>query len=106
MQLLSTSPFIHCPFESTRSFGRGYFRKNGVAPEYGPLEVPLDLLCADRGGIPVLSLQPGRDTQRSKLGLSGSSHKFVNITGVLSRSRGLLVLQILNLAQPLVMQQF
>jgi len=77
-----------------------------VAPEYGPITVPISEVCGDRGGVEVLTLQPGRDTQRRKLGLSWFFPQIKryrrSLIEVLVAS---LVLQLLNLAQPLVMQQ-
>ncbi|MCP9775649.1 peptidase domain-containing ABC transporter [Cyanobium sp. WAJ14-Wanaka] len=77
-----------------------------VVPEYGRVKLPLSQLTSDRGGARVLLLQPGRDTQRKKLGLSWffpQIRKYRrSLIEVLVAS---LVLQLLNLAQPLVMQQ-
>ena len=39
-----------------------------VVPEYGSLTVPVTELLQDDGGVRVLTLAPGRDTQRRKLG--------------------------------------
>jgi ATP-binding cassette subfamily B protein len=77
-----------------------------VIPEFGRVQMPLDELTAGRGGAQLLMLQPGRDTQRRKLGLSWfypQIRKYRrSLIEVLLAS---LVLQLLNLAQPLVMQQ-
>lgn len=77
-----------------------------VVPEYGRVRLPLSELTADQGGARLLLLQPGRDTQRKKLGLSWfypQIRKYRrSLIEVLLAS---LVLQLLNLAQPLVMQQ-
>ncbi len=77
-----------------------------VIPEYGRVELALDQLTCDQGGATLLMLQPGRDTQRKKLGLSWffpHIRKYRrSLFEVLVAS---LVLQLLNLAQPLVLQQ-
>jgi ATP-binding cassette subfamily B protein len=77
-----------------------------VVPEYGRVKLSLqDLLGGDRGAR-LLLLQPGRDMQHRKLGLSWffpQIRKYRrSLIEVLAAS---LVLQLLNLAQPLVMQQ-
>ena len=77
-----------------------------VIPEYGSVRLPLSELLQDEGGARVLLLSPGRDAQRRKLGLSWfypQIRKYRrSLIEVLMAS---LVLQLLNLAQPLVMQQ-
>ncbi|WP_226412554.1 peptidase domain-containing ABC transporter [Synechococcus sp. MU1642] len=77
-----------------------------VIPEYGSVRLPLSELLGDEGGVRVLLLNPGRDAQRRKLGLSWfypQIRKYRrSLIEVLVAS---LVLQLLNLAQPLVMQQ-
>lgn len=77
-----------------------------VVPEYGRVILPISELIGDRGGAQLLLLQPGRDAQNRKLGLSWffpQIRKYRrSLIEVLLAS---LVLQLLNLAQPLVMQQ-
>jgi len=77
-----------------------------VIPEYGRVVLPLQQLTGEAGGLRLLMLQPGRDTQRRKLGLPWfypQIRKYRrSLIEVLMAS---LVLQLLNLAQPLVMQQ-
>ena len=77
-----------------------------VVPEYGRVILPLSDLLGDQSGARLLLLQPGRDSQRRKLGLSWffpQIRKYRrSLIEVLLAS---LVLQLLNLAQPLVMQQ-
>ena len=77
-----------------------------VIPEYGSVRLPISELVGDKGGARVLLLNPGRDAQRRKLGLSWfypQIRKYRrSLIEVLTAS---LVLQLLNLAQPLVMQQ-
>ena len=77
-----------------------------VVPEYGRVILPLSELVGDQAGARLLLLQPGRDSQRRKLGLSWffpQIRKYRrSLIEVLLAS---LVLQLLNLAQPLVMQQ-
>ena len=41
-----------------------------VIPEYGSVRLPISELLGDKGGARVLLLNPGRDAQRRKLGLS------------------------------------
>ena len=41
-----------------------------VIPEYGSVRLPISELVGDKGGARVLLLNPGRDAQRRKLGLS------------------------------------
>ena len=81
-------------------------RNFAVIPEYGSVRLPLSELVGDTGGARVLLLNPGRDAQRRKLGLSWfypQIRKYRrSLIEVLMAS---LVLQLLNLAQPLVMQQ-
>ena len=77
-----------------------------VVPEYGRVILPLTELLGDQAGARLLLLQPGRESQRRKLGLSWffpQIRKYRrSLIEVLLAS---LVLQLLNLAQPLVMQQ-
>ena len=77
-----------------------------VLPEYGRITLPLQQLLADAPGLRVLTLSPGRDSQRRKLNFSWffpQLRKYRrSLIEVLAAS---LVLQLLNLAQPLVMQQ-
>ena len=77
-----------------------------VVPEYGRVILPLNELVGDKGGARLLLLQPGRESQRRKLGLSWffpQIRKYRrSLIEVLLAS---LVLQLLNLAQPMVMQQ-
>jgi ATP-binding cassette subfamily B protein len=77
-----------------------------VLPEYGRVTMPLSELTGGQGGARILMLSPGRDAQRRKLGLSWffpQIRKYRrSLIEVLAAS---LVLQLLNLAQPLVMQQ-
>ena len=77
-----------------------------VIPEYGSVRLPISELLGDKGGARVLLLNPARDAQRRKLGLSWfypQIRKYRrSLIEVLMAS---LVLQLLNLAQPLVMQQ-
>ncbi|NDD14928.1 MAG: type I secretion system permease/ATPase, partial [Betaproteobacteria bacterium] len=77
-----------------------------VVPEYGRVKLSLADLLGGHGGARLLLLQPGRDMQHRKLGLSWffpQIRKYRrSLIEVLAAS---LVLQLLNLAQPLVMQQ-
>ena len=77
-----------------------------VVPEYGRVIVPLSEMVGDQAGARLLLLQPGRESQQRKLGLSWflpQIRKYRrSLIEVLLAS---LVLQLLNLAQPLVMQQ-
>jgi subfamily B ATP-binding cassette protein HlyB/CyaB len=77
-----------------------------VIPEFGRVKLPLEELTGGQGGARLLLLQPGRDTQKRKLGISWfypQIRKYRrSLIEVLAAS---LVLQLLNLAQPLVMQQ-
>ena len=77
-----------------------------VLPEYGMVQMSLDDLMQGQGGARVLTLSPGRDTQNRKLGLSWFLPQIRryrrSLLEVLVVS---LVLQLLNLAQPLVFQQ-
>ena len=83
---------------------RGQVR--AVLPEYGRVILPVDLLLADQPGVNILSLTPGRESQQRKLGFSWflpQIRKYRrSLIEVLVAS---LVLQLLNLAQPLVLQQ-
>ena len=77
-----------------------------VVPEYGCITVPLSELLQDQAGVRILTLAPGRDSQRRKLSFSWflpQIRKYRrSLIEVLVTS---LVLQLLNLAQPLVLQQ-
>ena len=77
-----------------------------VLPEYGRVILPLVELVGEQKGARLLLLQPGRESHRRKLGLSWffpQIRKYRrSLIEVLLAS---LVLQLLNLAQPLVMQQ-
>lgn len=77
-----------------------------VMPEYGCVTIPLLELVQGNPGARVLTLTPGRDSQRRKLGfawfLPQISKYRRSLIEVLVAS---LVLQLLNLAQPLVLQQ-
>ena len=77
-----------------------------VLPEYGMVQMSLEDLMQGQKGARVLTLSPGRDTQKRKLGLSWFLPQIRryrrSLFEVLLVS---LVLQLLNLAQPLVFQQ-
>ena len=77
-----------------------------VLPEFGMVQLSLSDFMGDQGGARVLTLSPGRDTQKRKLGLSWFAPQIRryrrSLLEVLLVS---LVLQLLNLAQPLVFQQ-
>ncbi len=77
-----------------------------VLPEFGRVCFKTSKLTADSNGLQVLCLSPGRDSQQKKLGFSWflpQIRKYKrSLIEVLAAS---LVLQLLNLAQPLVMQQ-
>ena len=77
-----------------------------VLPEYGKVQLDLATLTQEQPGARILSLNPGRDSQQRKLGLAWfypQMRKYRrSLIEVLVVS---LVLQLLNLAQPLVFQQ-
>ena len=77
-----------------------------VLPEYGKVQLDLATLTQEQPGARILSLSPGRDSQQRKLGLAWfypQMRKYRrSLIEVLVVS---LVLQLLNLAQPLVFQQ-
>ncbi len=77
-----------------------------VVPEYGCINVPLAELTQENAGVRILTLAPGRDSQRRKLNFAWflpQIRKYRrSLIEVLISS---LVLQLLNLAQPLVLQQ-
>lgn len=81
-------------------------RVKAVLPEYGMVQLTVDDLMQGSGGARVLTLSPGRDTQKRKLGFSWFLPQIRryrrSLVEVLVVS---LVLQLLNLAQPLVFQQ-
>ena len=77
-----------------------------VIPEYGSVRLPLSELLGEAGGARVLLLNPGRDAQRRKLGLSRFYPQIRKYRrSLIEVVMASLVLQLLNLAQPLVMQQ-
>ena len=75
-------------------------------PNQGRVSIPIDDFFCGEDGLRVLSLAPGRDTQQKKLNFSWFLPQIKkyrkSLLEVLIAS---LVLQLLNLAQPLVMQQ-
>ena len=77
-----------------------------VVPEYGRVTIALDELLGDQPGIQLLSVLPGRDAQQRKLGfgwfLPQLSKYRRSLIEVLVAS---LVLQLLTLANPLIIQQ-
>ena len=77
-----------------------------VLPEYGMVKFSFEDLLQGQAGARVLTLSPGRDTQQRKLGFSWFLPQIRryrrSLLEVLLVS---LVLQLLNLAQPLVFQQ-
>lgn len=77
-----------------------------VLPEYGMVRFQIDDLLQDSMGLRVLNLYPGRGAQRKKLGFSWFLPQIKqyrkSLIEVLVVS---LVMQLLNLAQPLVFQQ-
>ena len=77
-----------------------------VVPEYGCITVPISELLQGEAGVRVLTLAPGRDSQRRKLSFAWflpQIRKYRrSLIEVLVTS---FVLQLLNLAQPLVLQQ-
>ena len=76
-----------------------------VLPEYGAVKVPLSIFDGDDNGARFLFLQPGRDTQQKKLTFRWFIPQLKSIKSLSEVLIALLVLQLLNLAQPLVMQQ-
>ncbi len=77
-----------------------------VIPEYGPVTLPLTELTGEKGGARILSMSPGRESQQRKLSFAWFIPQLKkyrrSLIEVLVSS---FVLQLLNLAQPLVMQQ-
>ena len=77
-----------------------------VVPEFGRVTLPLSELVGDQSGARLLLLQPGRESQRRKLGLSWFFPQIRKYRrSLIEVMLASLVLQLLNLAQPLVMQQ-
>ena len=77
-----------------------------VLPEYGMVRLDVNTLTQGQKGASILTLTPGRETQHRKLGFSWFmpqiKHYRRSLLEVVLVS---LVLQLLNLAQPLVFQQ-
>ena len=77
-----------------------------VVPEFGRVTVSLDELLDNQPGIQLLSIAPGRDSQQRKLGFSWFLPQLSkyrrSLIEVLVAS---LVLQLLTLANPLIIQQ-
>ncbi len=77
-----------------------------VLPEYGRVNLSLENLLEGQPGLQVLTISPGRDSHRRKLGFSWFFPQLKkyrrSLIEVLAAS---LVMQLLNLAQPLVLQQ-
>ena len=77
-----------------------------VLPEYGRLQLPIAELTEGQGGASALILSPGRDAQKRKLSLRWFLPQIRryrrNLFEVLVAS---LILQLLNLANPLNLQQ-
>ena len=57
-----------------------------VLPEYGRVILPLHELLGDQAGARLLLLQPGRESQRRKLGLTWFSLRFANTVAALLKS--------------------
>ena len=77
-----------------------------VLPEYGRVQFDLDVLLNGQAGTRLLLLQRGREAHNRKLGFSWFMPQIRkyrrSLIEVLLAS---MVLQLLNLAQPLVLQQ-
>ena len=77
-----------------------------VVPEYGRVQLSITELLSNRSGLQVLSLVPARDAQQRKLGFSWFLPQLKkyrrSLIEVLIAS---LVLQLLTLANPLIIQQ-
>jgi len=77
-----------------------------VLPEYGRVQLPLSELAGGEGAVRMLVVSPGRDAQKRKLGFSWflpQLRKYRrSLIEVLVAS---LMLQLLNLANPLIIQQ-
>jgi ATP-binding cassette subfamily B protein len=77
-----------------------------VLPEYGRLTLPISDLTGGQGGASILTLSPGRDAQQRKLSLRWFLPQIRryrrSFIEVLLAS---LILQLLNLANPLILQQ-
>jgi len=77
-----------------------------VLPEYGMVSLDVNVLTKGQNGAQVLTLTPGRDTQKRKLGFSWFMPQIKRYKrSLLEVILVSLVLQLLNLAQPLVFQQ-
>ena len=79
---------------------------NCVHPEYGPITIHLSNLVSEQPGASILCLSPGRDSQQRKLDLSWFLPQIKKYRrSLIEVFIASLVLQLLNLAQPLVLQQ-
>jgi len=77
-----------------------------VVPEYGPVSVTLDELTEGKGGVQVLTLTPGRDAQHRKLNFKWFLPQLTKYRrSLIEVFIASLVLQLTNLATPLVFQQ-
>ncbi len=77
-----------------------------VLPEYGSVILPLEEMLGGESGARVLTLSPGKDSQKRKLGLSWFLPQIRKYRrSLIEVFAASLVMQLLNLAQPLVMQQ-
>ena len=77
-----------------------------VHPEYGPLNLTLSQFLYDEPGASILCMSPVRDSQQRKLNLAWFLPQIKKYRkSLLEVFLASLVLQLLNLAQPLVLQQ-
>jgi len=77
-----------------------------VLPEYGMVQLDLDVFTQGQGGATILILAPGRETQKRKFGLSWFMPQIRRYRRSLVEVFVVsLVMQLLNLVQPLVFQQ-
>lgn len=106
---LSRIPFpCFCLFEGNLAMIHDISNDNvrAVLPEYGRALFSLKELLCNQDGITVLTLTPGRDSQQKKLGFAWFFPQIRKYRrSLLEVLLASLVLQLLNLAQPLVMQQ-
>ena len=77
-----------------------------VLPQFGPASLTVDELLSTDGSLEVLALVPGREAQQRKLNLAWFFPQIKKYRkSLIEVFCASLILQLLNLAQPLVMQQ-
>ena len=96
--------FVDTQLAVVHDISNGFVK--AVLPEYGRVLVPLENIIGDNDGARILLLSPGKDVHQKKLNFAWFLPQIKKYRRSLSEVLvASLLLQLLNLAQPLVMQQ-